>query len=185
MHPSSSTIRIWTIFTTAVLVLIGSWVAFGWMWTKVGTAQAAVKDTAHERDIMHEKLSYSQSLHTLLSDTTNERTQLSGFSTMSAVTIVGDIRAAAADAGTSVSIDSVSPGKMVAGGVKNVPTFEVIVSAHDSFAKLYRLLTLLETLPLPSTLSSVSLDQRGTTSATPWMLNAHIMVYTTASQTKS
>ncbi|HET8581548.1 MAG TPA: hypothetical protein VFL98_03755 [Candidatus Paceibacterota bacterium] len=171
------TTRLWIFAAISLAALAASWAAFGWMVLSVGGLRAQLATTTDERDLARAKAAYAQTLKEILSDTASDRAQLSELADASAVSIVSLIRGAATDAGADASITSIAPGTLTVGG-RSVETLTVDLTAQGSFAEDYRLLTLLEALPVPLAIDSVSLDQRGATKGAPWTMTVELAVYT-------
>ncbi len=173
-----------TLVSLCILALLGVWGGYGWLVMQTTDLHASVIQQISDRDAAQQKITYSESLRSLLRDTANDRTTLSGLSTLSAVDIVGRVRTLGQDAGVDTTIDAITPATLDPSVAKTAPALSLTISASGTFAHLYHLVQLLETMPLGVVIDQVSLDhqpQGGKTSA--WTLRVRVYVYTENAKT--
>lgn len=164
------------IIVLCVLMLMGTWGLFGWvMYETVGARERALRTLA-EREGIREKVAYSETLRSLLRDTSGERDLLEEISTLSAVDVVELMRRVAQDTSLDMRIDSIAPTTVQSGAVRNTPVLAVSLSARGRFADLYHFLTLMETLPVPAMIDQVTFENVGSVSS--WSLRMRVLVYT-------
>ena len=181
MHLPRSFRTLGIIIGCIVLVLL-VWGVYGWIVLQTVSSRAAVSDLIATRDATADKVAYSESLRSLLRDTADARTQLAQVGTLSAVDLVDRIHTLAADAGVDATLDTIAPAtfdpSIVPGGA---PALTLSISAKGTFTRLYDLLQLMETMPLPLMIDQLSLEHSDDTK-NPWMLRARILVYTENAQ---
>jgi hypothetical protein len=119
-------------------------------------------------------------LHALVTDTATERAALDTSVDTDVVGIANQIEAAGKAAGTQTTIGSASVVGP-AGVQSGVNELEFVVQSTGSFQEVWRAAQLYQTLPLPSTVSELDLEEIPDGGKTVlWQLTADIDVLTSA-----
>lgn len=166
-------------------VLAISFLAWGSVWLltydisgriAAHTATLAAQETQGVRDSANLKM------HSLARDTLAERIALSGLVNTDVVGIAAQIQAAGKSAGTATVIGAATP-VAIGDNSAGVHAIEFIVQSNGTFAQVMKAARLFSTLPLPSSLQDLDLEQtpaEGAQKTGPWQLSARIRVYTSA-----
>lgn len=171
----------YTIITLCMLVCAASLGGWAYFFYGTYTERDTLAHALADRETANAKADYAETLHTLVRQTNDERSVLTTYSQMDALDLVQMIQDAADSAGVAAAVDTVSPVFIDSGTVKKVPALAIQISGRDSFTKLYTLLTLLETLPVPHRIDQVSFEnEAGIGSSNTWTFLARISVFTEA-----
>ena len=181
MHISRSLITI-AIVTSCVVVACAVWGVYGWMVIQTNASAATVTQLISTRDTTSAKITYSESLRSLLRDTEADRTALAAVSTLSAVDVVDRIHTLSSDAGVDVTIESIAPGILDPAIAANASALSLTMSAKGTYAHLYRLLQLIETMPLPLIVDQVSFERVGEGADASWSMRTRVFIYTENAQ---
>lgn len=166
----------WAALCAAIFVSAGA--GFFW-WTTMEDERirAETIQNAREFSTRHDS---AVRMHALAVDTALARTRLDDLLDTDVISAVEMLEGAGKAAKVKIQLSDAQSDTGVQSG-SNVKAVGFVVSAEGSFASLMRLLTLLETLPLPSSLTRFDLEHTsGGSEANSWRLNSYIRVLTTA-----
>lgn len=171
-----------SIIIACIAIALLTWAAYGWVVFQTVSLRSAVAGSITTRDTTAAKIAYSESLRSLLRDTADGRAQLAQISMLSAVDLVDRVHTLAADANVDASIDMIAPATITSSAaVLRAPALTLSISAKGTFAHLYTLIQLIETMPLAMIIDQVSLEHGGDPK-NPWTLRARVLTYTESSQ---
>lgn len=169
----------------------GSWVAllaaFA-LWAGVGYFAWTIADAAEEHraiiaSMEQEELEHATALrlHALARETKDMRTRLEQISNSDLVEILDTIEALARD--TRIPIGIGQAPSIVSTESSPIRIASFVIEAQGTFSQVVQVIALLETLPIPSTLDELQLEQQAGAegkSAKSWHLVAQMRFFTTA-----
>jgi hypothetical protein len=171
----------WTLLTLAII----AWIAVAYFAQAI-TAQEDARAAALEaQQQSSDAQSSSVRLHALAQDTEPDRTTLEGDLAVGIAPIANTLKNAGTSAGVDLTLSGALPEPASSsGGSDSVGAVGFVVEGTGTFSALMRTVQLLETLPLPSSVQQLDIQQIPDPSGKPgetWHLNANILVLTTSS----
>lgn len=167
-----------SVIIASIAAALLAWSLYGWMIIQTTSSRSIVSGLIETRDTTASKIAYSESLRSLLRDTANERTQLAQIGTLSAVDLVDRIHTLATDANVDVMIDMIAPATITSSSaVLRAPALTFSISAKGTFARIHKLIQLMETMPLAMVIDQAAFEH-SEDPKNPWTLRARVLVYT-------
>lgn len=165
-----------------LLAALGAWAGAGFFWWTIMQDESIRTESiqsARQFSIRHDS---AVRMHALAVDTEGARARLDNLLNVDVLSAVDALEGAAKMAKVDVKLGNAQSDSLgVQSGPSSLKAIGFVVSAQGSFASLMRLLTLFETLPLPSSITRFDLEHTsGVSDASSWRLNAYIRVLTTA-----
>jgi hypothetical protein len=172
----------WFALCLALLAWVGVWF-FAQAIAQDESDRAAAVAAAQESSAQTDS---SVRMHALTQDTAQERAQLDALLNVDVVSAANMIEAAGTAAGAAVTLGDAVPenAPTSAPGGSAIQAVGFIVDAQGTFPALMRAAELFETLPIPSTLTQLDIQQvpnpAGAGASNQWHMSAYIRVLTTS-----
>jgi len=173
MSQSSATFISWVLTATAVVL----WIAVPLFMYQIWSEQNSISEAAKSEETQSMKGATALRTHALLESTTQERSTLDATANVDVISIVDMIEASGKAAGVPAQVS----GAITEAGAKNDPiaSLSFSIQAEGSFDALMRLSSLLERLPLVTSLEELKIEKNP--EGDQWKLSARLRVRTTAS----
>jgi hypothetical protein len=164
----------------AFVLALAAWVLVWFLYTDVSNRLSDRTNALSSLSLQSAQQENAIGQHALVSDTAAQRSQLDAAVATDVVGIAGAITAAGNAAGTQTTIGSASV--VASSEAASVNELEFVVQSTGSFQQIWRAAELFQSLPLPSTVSEIDLEQLPTSGkqTSQWQLTAHIDVLTSA-----
>lgn len=168
----------------ALLIAIVAWVGVGFF--AVTIQAAAASDSLHMKELSSSSIQTSRisSLQKLVSETADDRATLNTIALVNPASLADTITNAGSSAGVAIDIsDANSANGPSINGAPAAHAFSFIASATGSFASVMYAMTLLQSLPVPSSIQQIQLISAPTTAGAAavkpsWQMDAQINVVT-------
>ncbi len=171
-----------------IILALAAWGGFVFLLMKTGTEESSRAERQKILQHLADTQMSSAEAEAIASQTQSERADLEALSKVDIVSLVDSINAFSGRTGAMVQVGTVEPQALPvpAGSTVSMSAVDIPVSASGSFDSVMRVMTLLETLPVPSSIVAYDLDHGGGPGADgQWTLSAHLRVLTTADLSSS
>jgi hypothetical protein len=164
----------------AFVLALAVWAGVWFLYTDVSNRLSDRANALFDQNLQSTQRASAIAQHALVSDTAAQRTQLDAAVATDVVGIAGDINAAGKAAGTQTTIGSASV--VASSQAAAVNELEFMVQSTGSFQQVWLAAELFQTLPVPSTVTEIDLEELPTSGkqAPQWQLTADIDVLTSA-----
>jgi len=182
--------NIGTLALVAVAAAVAAWIAVFMYASWISAQQDALASQVTNVQSVADREIAATRLHALARDTQNQRTQLDGLTHTDVIGIANTIDSIGQIAGVKLNIGGATPGpaaqKASAGSVSTLHAVSFVVEADGTFSSLMHAASLLETLPVLSSVESLEFAHAllstgaGSANSSAWHLTARIRMLTTA-----
>ena len=168
------------------IVAIASWCVFGWLVFRLNDARAAYSTAQVALAQAQDEESAAGKLHATMRDTKQARDALDALANTDVLTSVDIIEKIGSQSGAKVHVEGASAAALSnQKSSKDVHAFLITATSQGKLQTLMKITSLLETLPLASSLFGLELEQlpadsQGKSSTDVWRLTIRIRIVTTS-----